>query len=147
MFRKTAIAAAMCLAAMPAFAALNPLVCDVYDNQGSRIDYSFVVNSTNADGSLGGTIVETAFSKNGRQVAYPIGKRPIWVWRPDGSNANFYPRNDPGWALVLQGPQTQNGVMRFPAVLVQGQAARGQGFCYIADLMPTAATVPDLGGY
>ena len=57
-------------------------LCSVTDNTGNSLVYTFANSTGNADGSAGGTYVETGFVKNGQPVVSPVGRhRPIWSGR------------------------------------------------------------------
>jgi hypothetical protein len=65
----------------------SDFVCSVTDNTGNSLVYTFANNTGNADGSAGGTYVETGFVKNGQPVVSPVGYRPIWFWAVNGASA------------------------------------------------------------
>jgi hypothetical protein len=79
------------------------LVCNVQDTVGSRMVYAFGPNTTNANGSFGGTMVETGFEKNGRMVVSEVGVRPVWIYSGNMSGGfDLYSRAAPGWMLRRQ---------------------------------------------
>ena len=64
---KTALlAAALIIGGLSQSHATQPgdLACSIHDVTGNALTYTFGPNSTNANGSLGGTFVETGFDKN-----------------------------------------------------------------------------------
>jgi hypothetical protein len=79
------------------------LICTLTDNFGNRLMYLFANNTDNADGSSGGTFVETGFAKNNdRPVVSPVGRRPIWIWNGDGRSMLIITSRDaPDWSLRL----------------------------------------------
>ena len=111
--RKLLLAAAA-LAALAAPARASDIVCGIRDAYGNNLVYAFGGNSYNANGTFGGTVVETGFDKNGTSVISRVGQRPIWVYGANrGGGFNLYSRAAPGWAIsVLQGGNatlTHNG--------------------------------------
>ena len=88
--------------------------CNIQDTVGNRLTYLFGDNTTNANGTYGGTVVETGFEKNGRMVISERGLRPVWIYGGNTAGGfNLYSRAAPGWAIsVLQGGNatlTHNG--------------------------------------
>jgi hypothetical protein len=79
----------------------SDFVCSVTDNTGNRLVYTFANNTGNADGSAGGTYVETGFVKNGQPVVSPVGYRPIWFWAVNGASGVIASKEAPGWRIVL----------------------------------------------
>jgi len=76
MYKAMIMAAALAAIATPALAtSATDLVCSITDNRGNALIYTFDGNSHNSDGSLGGTMVETGFSKNGRDTLLS-GRQP-----------------------------------------------------------------------
>jgi hypothetical protein len=112
------------------------LVCNMTDNFGNRLTYAFGDNSVNANGSYGGTMVETGFAKNGTYVVSERGVRPIWVYGANqGGGFNLYSRSAPGWSL-----RSVNGA----AILAHNGRVVGNGTCGGASGV-TAANVADQG--
>jgi hypothetical protein len=138
---KTALIVAAALAATfltaPAHAA-GDVVCSMRDTLGNNLTYAFGSNSFNANGTFGGTMVETGFKKNGTAVVSDVGQRPIWVY---GSNAiggfSLYSRAAPGWTL--------NVVSNGAAMLTHNGRFAGNGFCNTPLTGATQADVGDLG--
>ena len=79
----------------------SDFVCSVTDNTGNHLVYTFANNTGNADGSAGGTYVETGFVKNGQPVVSPVGYRPIWFWAVNGASGVIASKEAPGWRIVL----------------------------------------------
>jgi hypothetical protein len=95
-------------------------LCSVVDATGNQIKYAFANNSANSNGSVGGTYVETGFSKNGRTITSPPGSRPIWIYgMDDAGRAWIYPRATPGWAMYILNPNTTNGQFIANAQLIR----------------------------
>ena len=77
------IAAAALALATPAVAHdyNRDFVCSItHRHRWQQTAYTSANNTSNVDGSFGGTYVETVFSKNGRDVVSPTGSRPIWYF-------------------------------------------------------------------
>jgi opacity protein-like surface antigen len=88
--RKLLLAAAA-LAALAAPARASDIVCGIRDAYGNNLVYAFGGNSYNANGTFGGTVVETGFDKNGTSVISRVGQRPIWVYGANrGGGFNLY---------------------------------------------------------
>ena len=67
---------------------------------GNNLVYAFADNSYNANGTFGGTVVETGFDKNGRSTFSQVGRRPIWIYGANqGGGFNLYSREAPGWTI------------------------------------------------
>jgi hypothetical protein len=132
----TVAAAAISLfAALPAHAGTT--VCNMTDNYGNALTYSFVDNTYNANGTYGGTVVEDGFMKNGRATVSPIGNRPIWMYGANrGGGFNVYSREAPGWAI-----RSING----RAILTHNNTRVGWGTCGVGGGYATSATVGDQG--
>jgi hypothetical protein len=104
MLKKTLISIAALVVAAPAVAHdyTNDLFCAVTDNTGRKVAWTFANNSDNADGSIGGTMVQTAFSRNGKFLEGQVGSRPVWImFANQAGGLTLLPRNDRGWALVI----------------------------------------------
>ena len=71
--RKLLLAAAA-LAALAAPARASNIVCGIRDAYGNNLVYAFGDNSYNANGTFGGTVVETGFDKNGTSVISRVGR-------------------------------------------------------------------------
>lgn len=142
------LAATLCLATAPALASTSTdLFCAITDTAKNSIVYSFTGNSRNANGSDGGTVVETGFEKNGIDTMSPVGKRPIWVFSANNVQGYTYqPRNQPSWALIAGHIDMRGGMYHADAMLVHNGRFAGSGYCVRALPAPTGATVPDLGG-
>ena len=121
------------------------LFCSVTDTQGSKIIYTFANNSDNADGSVGGTMVETGFSKNGHDVFAPVGGRPIWIVSLNRlGGLTIASRNDAGWALVEGAVGNNRGVYAGPVALYHNNRIVASGGCARRG-METAGNVSDRG--
>jgi hypothetical protein len=123
-------------------AALSPsahagVVCNVTDTLGNALTYEFGGNSVNADGSFGGTMVETGFAKNGRVTVSPVGIRPIWTYSGNAFGYTLYSREAPGWALDVY---NAGG-----AQLTHNGRIAGTGTCASSAPAQTAGNVGDLG--
>jgi hypothetical protein len=117
-------------------ASAGKLACHIQDTSGNRLIYMFGSNSYNADGSYGGTMVETGYERNGRMVFSERGVRPIWIYGGNaGGGFNLYSRADPGWSLSVAGDGT--------AMLLHGGRLAGNGGCHGGGA--TAGNVGDLG--
>ena len=120
------------------------LLCNLTDTRGNRITYGFGNNSHNADGTLGGTFVETGFEKNGALTTYPTGARPVWLYTANQFDAlTVVSRNAPSWRVVMGRITENNGILGAPAVLIDGTTPKARGACY-RRTMDTGATVGDL---
>jgi hypothetical protein len=124
------LAAATVAMASPAFAQ-GDLACAMQDNLGNRLVYTFANNSSNADGSFGGTYVETGFLKNnGQEVHYPVGNRPIWIFTANrGGSFTIWSRSAPGWAIGLDPITMRNGLYHGTAALIHNNNIVGRGEC------------------
>jgi hypothetical protein len=97
------------------------LVCNMRDTVGNQLTYVFGDNTYNANGSFGGTLVETGFLKNGTAVISERGRRPIWIYGSNqGGGFNLYSRSTPGWSL-----RSANGV----AIIEHNGRVAGNGYC------------------
>jgi hypothetical protein len=132
------MAAALAILVAPA-AQAKDIVCHMTDTLGNALTYAFGANSQNADGSFGGTMVETGFEKNGRMVLSEVGNRPIWTFSGDNRGFTLYSREAPGWAISI----ARNDA----AVLTHNGYRAGYGSCgaTVAQSGPSADTVGDLG--
>jgi hypothetical protein len=121
----TTLVAAAALAAVAAPAVAHDysgdFVCNITDNTGNRLVYTFANNTGNADGSFGGTYVETGFVKNGQPVVSPVGYRPIWFWAANGASGVIASKEAPGWRIVLD--------PAFSATLTHNGRPVGWGSC------------------
>ena len=131
--------AAFALALAAPIAAHANIVCDMHDTLGNNLTYAFGSNTVNTNGSFGGTMVETAFRKNGTNVISDVGQRPVWVFGGNVSGGyNLYSRAAPGWSLSVLG----NG----SATLTHNGRFAGGGYCNRAEeAVPQAADVGDQG--
>jgi hypothetical protein len=101
-------------------------VCDITDTLGNQLTYSFANNTNNADGSAGGTYVETGFVKNGQPVVSPAGLRPIWYWTVfNNGSGSINSAEAPDWRIGLG--SAVSGPM--PAVLFHDNRRAGWGSC------------------
>jgi hypothetical protein len=129
-----AAAVATTVLTAPVYAA--DIVCSIHDTVGNNLTYAFGGNSTNANGTFGGTMVETGFDRNGTSTFSQVGRRPIWIF---GGNAvggfNLYSRAAPGWAIAV-GPSGG-------ATLTHNDRFAGSGWCRATGA--TQADVGDLG--
>jgi hypothetical protein len=136
--KRTLMAAAATISlfvAAPAFA--HPTVCNITDNYGNALVYSFVDNTYNANGTYGGTVVEDGFMKNGRVTVSPVGNRPVWVYGGNqGGGFNIYSREAPGWSI-----RSANG----QAILQHNSRVVGVGTCGGRANYATSGTVGDQG--
>jgi hypothetical protein len=131
----TLIAACALIGSAPA-ASAGKLICKVQDTSGNHMVYMFGSNSTNADGSYGGTMVETGYERNGRVTFSERGVRPIWIYGGNaGGGLNLYSRADPGWSLSVAGDGS--------AMLLHGGRFAGNGGCSGGGA--TAGNVRDMG--
>ena len=74
---RRALAAAVATAVLTAPAYAADIVCSTHDTVGNNLTYAFGGNSTNANGTFGGTMVETGFDRNGTSTFSQVGWRPI----------------------------------------------------------------------
>jgi hypothetical protein len=131
--KRLTIIALASLVVVPAHAALT---CNITDTVGNSLTYSFKGNSTNSNGSFGGTLVEDGFSKNGRVTLSPVGERPIWMFSGNMSGGfNLYSREAMGWHI---------DVVNGSATLFHGGRFAGNGSCVTRDAV-TAGNVGDQG--
>jgi hypothetical protein len=130
MYKAMIMAAALAAVATPAFAtSATDLVCSIKDNTGNNLIYTFDGNSQNADGSVGGTMVETGFSKNGRDTFSPVGNRPIWVY--EGNRVGgilLHSREAQGWRIGT-GYLPAGDKFMVAANLFHGANIVGNGWC------------------
>lgn len=141
-------AAVSALLAVPACAHdyTGDLICKIRDNSGQTNLYAFADNTKNANGTIGGTFVETGYTSTRRSVAAPAGMRPVWIYSAnDAGGITIASRADPGWFIVVGRGSQGNGVFGGDAVLMHGARAVGWGECARRSAS-TAATVPDMGG-
>lgn len=124
------------------------IVCGMEDVSGNQLTYAFNNNSVNADGSFGGTMVETGFAKNDSFIASQVGARPIWIFSANTAGGmTLYSRAAPGWAIVMGELRSSDGVVSGTAVLAQNNQIRAAGYCRRV-LYPTAreySTAADVG--
>jgi hypothetical protein len=126
------------------------LQCSVTGADGSPMAWSFATNMRNADGSVGGTMVETSSRSHGRDISAAPGSRPVWVFeaRPDG-DLTLVSRSNPGWSIVASHfVDSSHGTVSGHAAAYHNGSAFGEGICarqYAPANLPNAATVPDLG--
>ena len=132
----TALAAA---SFVPAVAhAGDAVTCAITDIRGNDLLYSFEDNTVNANGTLGGTVVETSFMKNGTMVASVPGMRPIWVYQSNMPGfMEIIQRSDPRWQINYSGDGS--------AMLMHDGNIAGQGSCTFRARGQTQATVGDMG--
>jgi len=118
---KTLLLAAVAAITLGGAAHAGDLVCNMRDTVGNNLTYTFADNTYNANGSYGGTMVETGFEKNGRMTISERGVRPIWIYGANqGGGFNLYSRSAPGWSL-----RSINGV----AILAHNGRVAGNGSC------------------
>jgi opacity protein-like surface antigen len=118
---KTLLLAAVAAISVSSAAHAYDLTCNVTDTVGNHLTYAFGINTHNADGSFGGTLVETGFEKNGRMVISERGARPVWIY--NGANAStfsLWSREAPGWRIAVNG---------FSAELWHNNRFAGSGAC------------------
>jgi hypothetical protein len=135
---KKLLLAAVAAISLGGAAHAGELVCNMNDTLGNRLTYVFGSNTYNANGTYGGTLVETGFEKNGTIVISERGSRPIWIYGSNrGGGFNLYSRSAPGWSL-----RSVNG----NAILAHNGRLAGRGFCSASDTAgTTAANVGDQG--
>jgi hypothetical protein len=141
------LAAAIVAMSAPAFAQ-GDLACAMQDNLGNRMIYTFANNSSNADGSLGGTYVETGFVKNNQaEIHYPVGRRPIWIYSANkGGSFTIWSREAPGWGIGLDPITERNGLYHATAALIHNNSIVGRGECARDGVdSETAGNVSDRG--
>ena len=145
--RKIVISAAVLMAfCVPAAASLD---CGVTFNNGETAGWVFSLNTQNADGSFGGTVVEEGYVGNERVVQSQIGHRPVWVLSQNRSGGvTLASRNDPGWVLVQRGAHGSD--FYGPVSLFHNNRVVAVGACHTTvedngGRPDTAATVPDMG--
>jgi hypothetical protein len=115
----------------------SDITCNVLDIRGNKLTYSFAENTENLNGSLGGTVVETAFMRNGTMVASMPGMRPIWMWEKDQfGNIDIVQRSDSRWRINTVGTT---------AILMHDDNVVGHGICRFPAYGSTAGTVGDMG--
>ena len=146
---------ALILAAGLAVAAATPclahnyssdLVCVITDIGGNKLTYAFANNTANANGSFGGTYVETAFEKNGRSVVSATGHRPIWYYgfaQNRNYGAAILSREAPGWAIGVVSKGVQGGYWVADAELWHDNRFIGRGQCARVDQGTPANQVGD----
>jgi hypothetical protein len=128
----------------------HDLQCSVSDVDGSSTAWWFAINSRNIDGSIGGTVVETANHSHGRDISAAPGTRPVWKieLHRDG-DLNLKSRSDPGWSIVApRFVDSGHGIVSAHATAYHNGIAIGEGICaiqYAPANLPNATTVPDLG--
>jgi hypothetical protein len=134
--------------ATPAFASsLTDLGCTIRDTSGTTNYYTFDGNTKNANGTAGGTMVETGYERNGVTVASEVGRRPIWIWNANRSGGvTLWSRQAPGWFIGTSNMTTVNGVWGGPAALYRNNRLVGSGSCSrILNNGVTASNVGDQG--
>jgi hypothetical protein len=143
---------AMAAACLPAKAHdfARDLQCSVTGADGSPMAWWFATNTRNMDGSVGGTMIETAAHSHGRDISAAPGSRPIWVFEPNPDGGlTLTSRSDPGWSIVAQHfVDTGHGTVSGRVTVYRNGAVIGEGICarqYVPPNLPNAATVPDLG--
>jgi hypothetical protein len=144
--KKLVLAAVATLAVSSAHATQkSDLLCKLTDTQGSTLLYSFNNNTSNVDGSIGGTFVETGFQKNGHSVFAPVGARPIWIFFANQiGGLTIQSRNDAGWSLVQGAIGVKGNVYSASTALYHGARVVASGWCGREGAV-TAATVNDQG--
>jgi hypothetical protein len=141
--------AAACASAM-AHDFSRDLQCSVTGADDSPVAWWFATNSRNLDGSVGGTMIETAAHSHGRDISAAPGSRPIWVVEsnPDGG-LTLTSRSDPGWSIVApRFVDSGHGTVSGRATAYHNGTVVGEGICarqYAPPNLPNAATVPDVG--
>src|ERR1700722_12374797 len=126
------------------------LQCSVTGSDRSPLAWWFTTNTSNMDGSVGGTMIETAAHSRGRDLSAAAGSRPIWVFEsnPDGG-LTLKSRSDPGWSIVApRFVDSGHGTISSRITVYHNGTAIGEGICarqYARPNLPNAATVPDLG--
>jgi hypothetical protein len=126
------------------------LQCSVTGADGSPMAWWFATNTRNMDGSVDGTMIETATHSHGRDISAAPGSRPIWVFdsNPDGG-LTLTSRSDPGWSIVApRFVDSGHGTASGRVTVYHNGTAIGDGICarqYAPPNLPNAATVPDLG--
>jgi hypothetical protein len=130
MYKAMIMAAALAAVATPALAtSATDLVCSIRDNTGNNLIYTFDGNSQNANGSVGGTMVETGFSKNGRDTFSQVGNRPIWIYEANRLGGILLKSREAyGWHIGTDA--LPNGErFRVVANLFHGDNIVGHGWC------------------
>ena len=123
----------------------NDIFCKVRNSAGNNLTYTFANNTDNANGSIGGTMVETGFDRNGNSQFSARGQRPIWIFGVNNwGGLTLRSRSAPGWALVQGAITSKNGVLGAEAWLYHNNAVIAAGGC-IRQQSDTADTVPDQG--
>ena len=144
---KTAVfAAALIIGATAAHASSwGDLLCSIKDTGRNNLIYTFGNNTENADGSVGGTFVETGLNKNGTVVTSQPGRRPVWIYTGNTvGGLTLYSRAAPGWSIIIGNINKANGIYRADAMLFNNRTPVGTGECLRPEAN-TAATVGDLG--
>ena len=149
-----ATVAALALAT-PAMAhnSAGDLVCEITDQGGNALTYSFANNTEddpNVDsGVMTGTYVETTFSWNGRLKASAEGTRPVWrhISSPADDNEVIELQDAPGWSLVRENiSYTLGGQSHSTVRLVHNGATVGSGVCnrdtHGSNFQPAAPSAP-----
>ena len=133
---KKLLLAAIAAIALGGAAQAGEFGCNIQDTVGNRLTYLFGDNTTNANGTYGGTVVETGFEKNGRMVISERGLRPVWIYGGNTAGGfNLYSRAAPGWSLSIVGGG---------ATLSHNGRFAGSGSCTSAPMV-TAGNVGDQG--
>jgi hypothetical protein len=131
------------------------LVCEITDQSGNALSYSFANNTVDdpnvESNAITGTYVETAFSRNGQLTASPEGSRPVWrhTSMTDREIQIIESQNEPGWSLVLENISRNAREMLFRSSvrLVHNGSTVGSGVCTrdLKNNQPAASSprVPD----
>lgn len=120
------------------------LMCKVTGRTGNQSVWSFANNSDNANGSTGGTFVETGYSGNGKETYSPVGRRPVWIYGANNVGGfSLASREAPGWAIVVGTIEQRGNYLGGDAVLVHNGRPVGSGEC-IRQSAPTAGGIGDV---
>ena len=120
------------------------LMCQVTGVTGNHSAWSFANNTGTADGSEGGTFVETGYSGNGKEVYSTPGRRPIWVYGANNlGGLTLLSREAPGWSIVMAGLVRHPDYVGGDASLVHNGHIIGWGQC-VRQAAPTAGGVGDV---
>jgi hypothetical protein len=147
--RKLIIAAALLagVSTQASASSMTDLGCTIRDTSGTTNYYTFDGNTKNANGTAGGTMVETGYEKNGVVVASEVGQRPIWIWNANRSGGfTLWSRNAPGWFIGTSNMHDVNGLWTGHAELYHNNRFVGSGYCNrITNYGTSASNVGDQG--
>ena len=99
----------------------SDIICAITDTSGKVNGYAFANNTENADGSVGGTMVETRYAGGRITAQSEPGSRPVWVWYGNKAGGmTLESRDAPGWKIGMDPIRSEGDNVSAHSVLIHG---------------------------